>query len=261
VLYRDPEILVSHAGDTRVYLVRQGQLQQLTVDHNLENYMKEHPNFRPKMKVSGKTLIRALGLKGEPPKLDHMHLALQRGDVVLISTDGLTDSLPIPTLTALLGKLEVEDIDGVTTALVRSALNHGSMDNISLIVLQATDRLSDGPRTAIFDTGQLSGSGQLVLGWLAFLDEPHQGRLVPLEASTVIGADPSCRVVLTEDFVSGRHLEVLKTSHGYEIRDLGSTNGTYVNNVRLTATQSLVDGDRVRVGRTEMIFKSYAYVL
>jgi len=257
VLHRGSSILVSHVGDTRVYLCRQGSLQQLTVDHNLENYMRENPSFRPKMKVSGKTLVAALGLKQTPPRLSHLRCEIVKDDLLLISTDGLTDSLPPPTLTALLGKLQVAPVEDVVQSLTRAALNHGSMDNISVILLHASDRsATDGPKTAVFEMGMMQDMGS-TLGWLAFLDEPHKGRVLPLEASTVIGADHSCKVVLGQDHVSARHVEVFRTEHGFVLRDLDSTNGTFINNIKVERPECLVDGDIIRVGRVEAIFKTF----
>ena len=149
-------------------------------------------------------------------------------------------------------------MEEVSKSLVRAALNHGSMDNVSLILLHATDRPPEGPRTAVFDMVDTADSRNLILGWIVFLDEPHKGRVVPLDASIVVGAEPGCKVKLAEDFISARHAEILRTQHGFVLRDLGSTNGTFINDVKVVDPYGLVDGDRVRMGRTEMIFKSYA---
>jgi PPM family protein phosphatase len=259
VLQRGAQVMVSHVGDTRVYLLRDGQLQQLTVDHNLENYLKENPGFKPKVKLSGKTLVRALGLKTSALKVDHRHLMLQKDDLILINTDGLTDSLPTLTLQCILETGRLRSADEVTQALVRAALSHGTTDNVSLILLQVSDKIVEGPKTTIFEMDSVVQSKQLVMGWLVFLDPPHHGRVVPLEASTVLGADPDCKIQVPEDYVSGRHAEVVRTEHGFTLRDLGSTNGTYINNARAqTQEECLVDGDRIRVGRTEMVFKSHS---
>jgi PPM family protein phosphatase len=259
VVHRGRQVLVSHVGDTRVYLYREGQLELLTTDHNLENYLKENPNFKPKVRLSGKTLVRALGLKTSMLKVDHRQLALQKDDLLLINTDGLTDSLPTLSLASILGTVRLRPLEEVTHALVRAALSHGTTDNVSVILLQFSDKVAEGPRTTVFelDAVPASQSQQLVLGWLVFLDPPHHGRVVPLEASTVIGADPDCKIVVAEDYVSGRHAEVMRTEHGFTLRDLGSTNGTFINNGR-AQEECLVDGDRIRVGRTEMVFKSHS---
>jgi len=258
VITRGPRILVSHVGDSRVYLHRGPDLQLLTRDHNLENYIQENPGFRPKVKYSGKTLVRALGLKTAALRIDHSQLDIQKDDLILISTDGLTDSVPGLTVHRIMSTVTHSRVEDVAQALVRSALNHGSTDNVSLVLLHVTDKIVDGPRTICFevDSPGAPATKRVVLGWLAFLGGVHAGRVEPLEASTVIGADPNCKIVVQEDYVSSRHAEVLRTEHGFLLRDLGSTNGTFINNVR-AGEEPLVDGDVIRVGTTEMIFKSH----
>jgi len=262
VLHRGPQVMVSHVGDTRVYLYREGELQVLTVDHNLENYLQENPSFRPKVNLSGKTLVRALGLKTQSLTVDHKHLTLRNGDRILINTDGLTDSVPGLTLRKILDTIAARSEAEVAAALVRSALNHGSMDNISVILLHATDKIAvDGPKTSIFEVESVVASkprpaSAAVLGWMTFLEEPLKGKVFQLDDSNLIGVDPNCKVVVKEDYVSGRHAEVLRTDHGFMVRDLGSTNGTFINNVP-AKEECLVDGDIIRIGTREMMFKCH----
>jgi protein phosphatase len=261
VLHRGPQVLIAHVGDTRVYLYREGELQVLTVDHNLENYLQENPNFRPKVNLSGKTLVRALGLKTQSLTVDHKHLTLRKGDRILINTDGLTDSVPGLTLRKILDTIAARSEAEVANALVRSALNHGSMDNISVILLHATDKIAaDRPSTSIFEVESVVASkprqASVVLGWVTFLEEPQKGKVFQLDDSNLIGADANCKVVVKEDYVSARHAEVLRTEHGFIVRDLGSTNGTFINNVP-AKEECLVDGDIIRIGTREMMFKSH----
>ncbi|WP_409484215.1 FhaA domain-containing protein [Arsenicicoccus dermatophilus] len=79
-----------------------------------------------------------------------------------------------------------------------------------------------------------------------------------LGAITVIGRDGIADVVLDDPGISRRHAEIRVTSEGPRfvgaIRDLGSTNGTFVEGHRV-ASQALSDGDRVTVGRTSFTFR------
>ncbi len=68
-----------------------------------------------------------------------------------------------------------------------------------------------------------------------------------------LGRDPSSRVRLHDTEVSRRHAELHRTEEGYELRDLRSSNGSFVNSVRIDA-QPLRSGDRIQIGRTLMIF-------
>jgi len=80
-----------------------------------------------------------------------------------------------------------------------------------------------------------------------------------LAAITVLGRDNSADVILDDPGISRQHTEIRVTSDGphliANIRDLGSTNGTFVNGERITS-QRLTDGDRVNVGRTTLIFRA-----
>jgi hypothetical protein len=85
------------------------------------------------------------------------------------------------------------------------------------------------------------------------------GDRYPLFAAiTVLGRDNTADIILDDPGISRRHTEIRVTSDGphlvASIRDLGSTNGTFVNSQRVTS-QHLRDGDRVNVGRTTLIYR------
>jgi len=257
VLHCGRELIVSHVGDSRVYLYRAPELRLLTRDHSLEHYLKDHPQVRPKVQRPGKTLVRALGLQSQELGASHLRLTLELDDVLLLCSDGLTDSVPQWTMREMLAGAQLIEPAEVATGMARAALSHGSMDNVSVVLLKATDRPVDSPRTVQYDVAALATATQqpVVLGWLTFLEGARRGEVLALEASTVIGAQPDCRIVLTEDYASGRHAELLRAEHGFVLRDMGSTNGTFVNNVR-TERANLIDGDTIRIGRTAMVFKT-----
>lgn len=260
VLHRGGQALLSHVGDSRIYLCRDHQLQRLTRDHNLENYLKDNPHLQAKTDLPGKTLVRALGLKSSSGlKVTHSTLDLLKDDLLLLCSDGLTDAVPEMTIREILSCAELETIEEVASRLVRAALTHGSMDNVSTAVLEVTDAPVDGSSTAILDVGSITGgspSTGLMLGWITFHEGPLRSQVIPLDASNTIGADPGCRIVLGQTIVSSRHAEIFRTEHGFVVRDLGSTNGTFVNNVKVTES-ALVDGDVIRLGTSEMVFKRH----
>ncbi len=86
------------------------------------------------------------------------------------------------------------------------------------------------------------------------------GDRYPLLGSlTTLGRDDTADVVVDDPGVSRRHSEIRVTNDGphlvSSIRDLGSTNGTFVNGERISS-QRLQDGDRVTIGRTSAIFRA-----
>lgn len=84
---------------------------------------------------------------------------------------------------------------------------------------------------------------------------PLHGRSIPLEAEvTTIGSAPGATVLLNDAGVSRKHAGIKKADGGFELADLGSTNGVYVNGERV-ARRTLQGGDVIRVGSTEMVFK------
>jgi hypothetical protein len=72
--------------------------------------------------------------------------------------------------------------------------------------------------------------------------------LLPSEGSVVIGRSHVCGCIITDETVSRRHAKLTQTRTGWTLRDLSSTNGTYVNDVRITDTASVRPGDVVWFG-------------
>jgi S-DNA-T family DNA segregation ATPase FtsK/SpoIIIE len=84
---------------------------------------------------------------------------------------------------------------------------------------------------------------------LAVVNGPDAGLVVPLNRALTIGRDPSCQLVLTDADVSRRHLSVAPSPSGLIVHDLGSRNGTTINDVGIgTSLHVLMEGDLVRVG-------------
>ncbi len=77
-------------------------------------------------------------------------------------------------------------------------------------------------------------------------------------AITILGRDDAADIILDDPGISRRHSELRVTTDGPHfvttIRDLGSTNGTFVNGERISS-EHLEDGDRVTVGRTSVTFR------
>lgn len=90
---------------------------------------------------------------------------------------------------------------------------------------------------------------------LEFMVGPLAGQVVPLsDEVTTIGSVAGNTVVLSDPAVSRKHIGIRRVGERFELADLGSTNGVYVNGHRM-AKKMLDPGDIMRVGNTEMVFR------
>ena len=100
----------------------------------------------------------------------------------------------------------------------------------------------------------------LFCGWapvarLEFILGPMANQTLPLtDEVTTIGSVAGNTVVLADPAVSRKHAGIRKIDASYELADLGSTNGVYVNGHKVPK-KTLEPGDIIRVGNTEAIFK------
>jgi len=80
---------------------------------------------------------------------------------------------------------------------------------------------------------------------------PLTGSTLPLGPSAIIiGRSPASTLVLDDDYASGRHARFFPQDGAWWVEDLGSTNGTYVGDQRLSQPVQLAAGTPVRVGQT-----------
>jgi len=87
------------------------------------------------------------------------------------------------------------------------------------------------------------------------LDSPalQQGTTLDLKVPTRLGRGAENAIRLDgDDFVSTRHALLEPRPDGLWVEDVGSTNGTFVNGARVTTARHLVEGDVVRIGKTDL---------
>ncbi|MBA3820903.1 MAG: diguanylate cyclase [Deltaproteobacteria bacterium] len=82
------------------------------------------------------------------------------------------------------------------------------------------------------------------------------GEMIPLKVSTVIGRGVEADVRLIEDKMSRKHCRLVAEGGVTFLEDLGSSNGTFVNGVRVTR-QKLNDGDKIQIGQTTILKFTY----
>ncbi|MDO8143734.1 MULTISPECIES: FHA domain-containing protein [unclassified Isoptericola] len=80
---------------------------------------------------------------------------------------------------------------------------------------------------------------------------PLTGTTLPLSGSSIlIGRAPSCTLVLDDDYSSSRHARIFPQGDQWYVEDLGSTNGTYLGDQRVSSPAQLAPGVGVQIGRS-----------
>lgn len=137
---------LAHVGDSRAYLLRDGELRMLTEDHTLVQRMVERGEITEQeadVHPHRSVLTRALGTEPEV-QIDEGVLDAQDGDRILLCSDGLTGMVPDERIERIL-RDAAEPRDAVKE-LVRAANAAGGVDNITVLVLDLA--LEDSERDA-----------------------------------------------------------------------------------------------------------------
>ena len=90
--------------------------------------------------------------------------------------------------------------------------------------------------------------------WILETDGPDADRLtfrIPADSVKTIGRSTGAEFIVEAALVSRLHCQLSATGDTLHVKDLGSTNGTFVNGKRITSAE-LQDGDRLAVGRVEL---------
>lgn len=135
----DDEIAYVNVGDSRIYLLRDGELQRLTVDHSLvEELVQEGSLTREQARTHPKRNIvtRALGI-AEHVEVDAATIIPYEGDRYLLCSDGLTDEVDDDRMAGVLRRLA--DPGEAAAELVRLAVEHGGRDNVTVLVVDVVD--------------------------------------------------------------------------------------------------------------------------
>jgi protein phosphatase len=135
-----PTLWVTGVGDSRGYLVRNNEIKQLTVDHSLAQALVEAKTISAEEAKDHRfrnVLWKYLGSKevGEGPEVQIVQL--QSGDRLLFCTDGLTGVVADDMLLNFI--VEHPEVQECADGLGQLALDSGSRDNVSCIVLEAVE--------------------------------------------------------------------------------------------------------------------------
>ena len=132
-------LLVVNVGDSRTYLLRNGELQQLTDDHSVVADLLREGRITPdeaRTHRQRSVITRALGVDtGVDP--DIIEIIPAPGSRYLLCSDGLTNEVPDQIIGSILRR--IGDPQDAATELVRLALERGGRDNVSVVVVDVVD--------------------------------------------------------------------------------------------------------------------------
>jgi serine/threonine protein phosphatase PrpC len=170
VLEDGDSVHLANVGDSRAYLLRQGELTQVTVDHTLVQELVDDGRLSPKdaeRHPQRSMITRALGVDHQV-EIDLFTYKLLPGDRLVLCSDGLSDVLNPPQIRNAL--LRVRDPQQAAERLVALAVEGGGPDNITVIVID-TERAGPEPDT----TGDLAPGIGSATGAMPTVDDPDSG--------------------------------------------------------------------------------------
>ncbi|QDZ15561.1 PP2C family protein-serine/threonine phosphatase [Humibacter ginsenosidimutans] len=140
----DDKMAIAHIGDSRIYLLRDGALQQVTTDHTFVQRLvdtgritEEEALTHPRRSV----LMRVLGDVDSSPEIDTWTVDLMPGDRWLICSDGLSGVVRPDAIASILEN--VQSPAAAADRLVRATLDGGAPDNVTVVIVDV-DRDTQG---------------------------------------------------------------------------------------------------------------------
>jgi PPM family protein phosphatase len=135
----EDDLAIAHVGDSRFYVLRDGELEQLTDDHSLVGELvrrgqisAEEAEDHPQRSI----ITRALGIEGEVT-VDHFSWPVRDGDVFLLCSDGLTGMVPDAAVAEIL--VSAPSLAVAAQQLVAAANEAGGRDNITVVLFRVED--------------------------------------------------------------------------------------------------------------------------
>jgi protein phosphatase len=129
------DLVLSHVGDSRAYLARNGELNRLTHDHTLVQELVDRGVVRPEHAATHPfrhVLTRYLGGDRGELEAEVQWVSLADADQLLLCTDGLTDMVDDTTIGAILGS--AASADAACQQLLTLALQNGGKDNVTVVL-------------------------------------------------------------------------------------------------------------------------------
>ena len=176
IVVLENEVAIAHIGDSRIYLLRDSELSQITIDHTFVQRLVDSGRIteaeamvHPRRSV----LMRVLGDVEASPEIDTSILATIDGDRWLLCSDGLTGVVSHTGIaSALASGANAQD---VADLLVKESLDGGAPDNVTVVIVD----IGAGDGSTRTDSPVVVGSAA---NPLAFGEEPGRNRALRIPA-------------------------------------------------------------------------------
>lgn len=136
-LFHDDAISIGSVGDSRLYRLRRGALDQMTRDHTLLQELVDrgfYTHEEARASLNRNIVTRALGAEDDV-EVDLVEDIVLAGDRYLLCSDGLNDMLDDNEIRNLLAQ-ETDDLDTIPAALIERANDQGGEDNVTAVVIE-----------------------------------------------------------------------------------------------------------------------------
>jgi protein phosphatase len=141
-------LFIGNVGDSRTYLLRDGKMERLTKDHSLTQALLDAGTITAEEAATHRyknVLYRYLGTKEGGHGTDPRSIAARKGDRFLMCSDGVTDGIAEDEVAGLLAA--ESDPQQAAQKIVDAALEGGSRDNITCVVVHVTEALPGSSRS------------------------------------------------------------------------------------------------------------------
>lgn len=193
------QLALVHIGDSRLYLLRDGVLEQITKDHTFVQRLvdsgkitEEEAKTHPRRSV----LMRVLGDVDSSPQVDTQVLDTRPGDVWLLCSDGLCGYVEDPDIEKIMKRRS--SLQGAIDGLIDKALSHGAPDNVTAVLVETVAAPDRNPN----DTLELPTPNRRFAGSAATAPAPRDGAV-----STARNRILSRRPVRRPPLVAESHFE------------------------------------------------------
>lgn len=140
------QMVIAHIGDSRIYRLREGVLEQITSDHTFVQRLVDSGRITPEeaaVHPRRSVLMRVLGDVDADPDIDTHIVDTQPGDRWLLCSDGLSGYVAERDIAETL--LTVDDVELAAHKLITQSLSEGAPDNVTVVVVRVAESLDISP--------------------------------------------------------------------------------------------------------------------